>query len=326
MALKASLRAAYAATGPATQLGQGMRLADGTEIERVPVSPMVAAYRRMVRTLEFDICELAPVTYMLARASGLPVKAIPVFLSRKFHYADVVVRNGTGIREPKDVEGKRFGVRAYSVTTAVWVREFLARDFDVDLSRVTWVVDDEDHVQGIEMPGNVERLAGEASIADEFRAGRIQVAAAGAAGIGRKGAPRENWMSAEGLPTEDEVAHGPLVPDSAGMAAASYKESGVYPMHKLIVLKDDVVERHPELPGLLFDEFERAKSEFAAGPKSDDEAQRYADLAGLVDGDPYPYGLEANRPSLEALTSRLRAEKWLPPEVTVDTLFYDINP
>ena len=78
----------------------------------------------MVRDVEFDVCEMAPTTYLIARARGAPYIALPIFVMRRFHHGGFVVRPDAGIKVPKDLEGKQVGVRAYSVTTGVWTRGF----------------------------------------------------------------------------------------------------------------------------------------------------------------------------------------------------------
>ena len=109
----------------------------------------------MVRDVEFDICEMAPTTYMIARARGAPYIALPIFVMRRFHHGGFVVRPDAGIRCPKDLEGKKVGVRAYSVTTGVWTRGIFVNEYGLDFSKVTWVVDDEEHVATLKLPPNV---------------------------------------------------------------------------------------------------------------------------------------------------------------------------
>jgi 4,5-dihydroxyphthalate decarboxylase len=83
---------------------------EGVQLDFVDVQPAIAAYRRMVRDVEFDMCELAPTTYCIARAYGASFKALPIFLTRQFHHQGLVVREDSGIRAPKDLEGKKVGV------------------------------------------------------------------------------------------------------------------------------------------------------------------------------------------------------------------------
>ena len=131
----------------------------GVELEFEEVRPHIAAFRRMVRELAFDICEIAPTTYIIARAYGVPIIALPVFFVRRFHHAGFVVRPEAGIACPKDLEGKNFGVRAYSVTTGVWKRGLLQNDYGVDIDKVTWWVDDEERVEALKLPANVCHVA-----------------------------------------------------------------------------------------------------------------------------------------------------------------------
>src|SRR5438045_6132765 len=98
----------------------------GVDPDFVEVVPVIGAFRRMVRNLEFDVCEMAPTTYMIARALGAPYIALPVFVMRRFHHTGLVCRPDSGIRVPTDMHGKKVGVRAWSVTTGVWTRGILA--------------------------------------------------------------------------------------------------------------------------------------------------------------------------------------------------------
>src|SRR5262245_3541043 len=146
---------------------------DGVAAEFVNIVPQIAAYRRMVRQTEFDVCELAPTTYIIARAHGAPFVALPIFLMRRFHHGGLLVRPDSGIREPKDLEGKVVGVRAYSVTTGVWTRGILTDEYDLDCSKVTWVVDDEEHVTALKLPPNVRHAPDGRSLADMMDKGEL---------------------------------------------------------------------------------------------------------------------------------------------------------
>ena len=126
--------------------GANRALKDGTvapagfsfEFEEIPV--LVKGFRRMVRSLEFDVSEMALTTYLTAREHGVAFTALPIFLVRGFHHGAIHYNIRSGVREPKDLEGRRVGVnRGYTVTTGVWARGILASEYGVDLERVTWV-------------------------------------------------------------------------------------------------------------------------------------------------------------------------------------------
>src|SRR5688500_16966122 len=120
--------------------GNNEALKDGTvrprgfEFDFEDVDPLIAAFRRMVRELEFDICEMAITTYICAREHGKRMIAIPVFLVRAFHHGAILLNAKAGIGTAKDLEGRRVGVnRGYTVTTGVWARSILEEEHGVDL-------------------------------------------------------------------------------------------------------------------------------------------------------------------------------------------------
>src|SRR5581483_11068028 len=145
--------------------GNNKALKDGTvtpktfEFDFIEVDPLIAAFRRMVRGLEFDICEMAITTYLTARGYGKPFTALPIFIVRAFHHGATLYNTNSGIRRPKDLEGLRVGVnRGYTVTTGVWARSILRDQYGVDLSRITWVLSGDEHVTEFRPPSNVVPL------------------------------------------------------------------------------------------------------------------------------------------------------------------------
>src|SRR5580658_6973943 len=195
MADQPQLKIAIGTYGHTRALKRGDVRIDGVDPAFVEVVPIIGAFRRMVRDVEFDICEMAPTTYMIARALGAPFIALPVFLMRRFHHGGFVVRPGSGIKEPKDLEGKKVGVRAYSVTTGVWTRGIFVNEYGLDSSKVTWVVDDEEHVTTLKLPPNVVHAPAGKSLVDMIAAGDLQAAFTGNAGIGRAGSPTGDWKA-----------------------------------------------------------------------------------------------------------------------------------
>jgi hypothetical protein len=174
MANKVRLTLTVAETPHTSKIRSGAIPIEGVDTEIITVEPMIAAFRRMVRDVEFDICALAPVTYVIARAYGYPFKALPVFIQRGFHHGGLLVRPDAGIKVPKDLEGKNVGVRAYSVTSGAWTRAVLIDEYGLDPSKVTWVVDDEEHVTKLTLPPNVIRTPEGKSLNGMMAAGEIQ--------------------------------------------------------------------------------------------------------------------------------------------------------
>lgn len=273
---------------------------DGFLVEPVKVKPVIGAYRRMIRDLEFDVCELAPVSYLMARQEGIPLTAVPVFLNRRFHHGDVQCAAQSGIRVPRDLEGRRIGVRAYSVSTGVWVRGVLRDQYGVDIDRITWVVDDDDHIEG-RAPANVERVTDGRSLGELLRAGEIDAALTGNAGTGRAGAPKAGWTAATGPePSGDEGPY-PLFPEAGTLALDHYLRTGVYPLHSLISVRTGLVERDPGLPTRLYAAFAESKRRHLAVQPEWSAVPRLQRQGRAIGSDPVPYGIKANEASLNAM-------------------------
>jgi len=190
------LKIAIATYGHTKDIKSGAAAIAGVQPDFVEVVPIVGAFRRMVRDLEFDVCEMAPTTYMIARALGAPFIALAIFLMRRFHHGGFVVRPDAGIKTPKDLEGKKVGVRAYSVTTGVWTRGIFINEYGLDSSKVTWMVDDEEHVTTLKLPPNVVHAPQGKSLQSMMKAGEIQAGFTGPAGVGRAGPPISGWDKA----------------------------------------------------------------------------------------------------------------------------------
>jgi len=294
---------------------------EGVDAQFIRVTPQIAAFRRMVRQVEFDVCELAPTTYIIARAYGAPFVALPIFVFRKFHHGGLLVRPDSGIRHPRDLEGKKVGVRAYSVTTGVWTRGILIDEFGLDASKVTWVVDDEEHVTQMPLPANVIHAPNGQSLVDMIQRGELAAGFDGNAGIGRAGAPTGGWSQVESQGYPD------LFPNAQELEAEWFKRTGIYPMHGTIVVRDSVLAAHPWVARSLYDAFEAAKQTWLKRLKSGEANtaldQRYRALAGIVGDDPLPFGMAANMPTIRALEDTAFKQGLAPRRMMVEELFVD---
>lgn len=316
------LKIAIATYGHTAAFKNGSVPAEGIRADLVEVTPIIAAFRRMVRDLEFDVCEMASATYMFAREAGLPVRALPVFTYRRFHHSGFVCRPDAGIRVPRDLEGKRVGVRAWSVTTGIWTRGIFQNEYGVDLSKITWVVDDEEHVQSLQLPPNVIKAPAGRSLVDLMADGELHAAFTDNAGLGRAGPPKAGWLDQVRQP----VHYPPLFEDAARLEAEWFRKTGIYPVHSLVVIKEALLEQHPWIAKSLFDALLQAKEiylrQLQAGESVSDKDDHYRNLAPVV-GDPLPYGVGNNRPAIEALIHYSRQQGLLRKPASVEELFLD---
>jgi 4,5-dihydroxyphthalate decarboxylase len=299
------LKTAIGTYGHTAALKDGTVKPEGAELEMVEVSPIVNAFRRMVRQQEFDVSEMAITTYLAAREYHKPFTAIPVFPVRAFHHAPIAVNTRSGVREPKDLEGKRVGVRAYTVTTGVWARGILAAEYGVDLDKVTWVVFDEEHVQEFRPPPNVEHASPGATIGQLLASGEL----AAAIGAGQVDSPDVK----------------PLIPDAPAAQSAWYRKTGIYPINHMVVIKDALLEQDGSLAGRVYDAFDQAKQMFLrrldSGQALSGEDEALAKRRSLVGNDPVPYGIQPNRPALEAIIRFAQDQHILSKAVAPEEIF-----
>ena len=319
------LKIAIATYGHTAAIKDGSIPIEGVAPAFVEVNPIIAAFRRMVRDVEFDVCEIAPSTYMIAREHGSPFKALPIFVSRNFHHSGFVYRPDAGISKPKDLEGKNAGVRAYSVTTGVWGRGILQNEYGIDISKITWWVDDEEHVTTLKLPPYVKHVPEGKSLVSMMASGELQAGFTGNAGLGRTGAPKEGWAAGAAKPAESNYIE--FFKDSRKIEAEWYKRTGIYPFHGTIVVKDSVLKEHPWVAKSLFKAFTEAKNRYIKQLPSPDKVsgkdKQLAEMAAIVGPDPLPYGIKANLPSIEALIKYVHQQGMLKRMHSVSELFVD---
>jgi 4,5-dihydroxyphthalate decarboxylase len=300
------LRTALATYGHTQPLKDGTVTPTTCALEFEEVPTIIQAFRRMVRGLEFDVSEMAITTYICARAHGVRFTAIPVFPMRAFHHGAILVNPASGVRTPKDLEGKTVGVnRGYTVTTGLWARSILQHEYGVDLRRITWMLSGDEHVAQYQPPPNVVPIQKGKTIEDMLIAGEI----AAATGI-----------------QIDSPHVTPLIPHAREAGLDAMRERGLYPINHTVVVKDDVLEAHPDVAADLFEAFTAAKRLYVerlrggtiAAPSAQD--QTYARVMEIA-GDPLPYGLAPNRQVLEAVIQYSVEQGIIASPFTVDELF-----
>ena len=320
MAAKLPLDIAVAEYPHTSAVRSGAVPIEGVDANILTIKPQIGAFRRMVRDVEFDVCEIAPTTYIIARAYGAPFIALPIFVVRRFHHSSILVHPDAGIAHPKDLEGKKVGVRAYSVTTGVWSRCILMDEYGLDISKVNWVVDDEEHVTQLQLPPNVTHVPEGDSLADMMARGELAAGYGGNAGLGRTGNPTGGWKVVD-------ADYPKLFPNAAELEAEYYSRTQVYPMHGLIVVKDSVLKEAPWVARSIYDAFDQAKKDWLAqldtGGSENKDDIKYRKLRNIVGPDPLPYGIDANIKTIQALERTAFEQGLLPRRMSMEDLFVD---
>ena len=275
----------------------------------VPIEQIVPAMRRMCRALEYDICEMAFTTYVCARAYNKPFTAIPIFVTRNFHHWAIFYNEKSGIRGPKDLEGRKVGVnRGYTVTTGLWARGILQSEYGVDLDKITWIPTDDEHVAEFKGPANVDYRFKGKQMRDLLLSGEID-AALGEVGV-----------------EAPEIK--PLIPNAREAGFNYFRTTGIYPINHGVVVKNSVLKENPWVVDELTHAFDAAKAIYlkdlqgSAGLSSWDKAA--AENAAVV-GDPFPFGIENNRKALQAICQFAADQHMVPRKFTVEELFEPLS-
>lgn len=277
------------------------------EFDFEEVNPLIDAFRRMVRGLEFDICEMAFTTYICARAHGKRFTALPIFLVRAFHHGAIVHNTKAGIRSPKDLEGKKVGVnRGYTVTTGLWARSILQHQYAVDLKKITWVLSGDEHVAEYQPPANVVPVERGKKLEEMLASAEL------AAAIGVD---------------VDHPDVKPLIPNAQEAGFEALRRIGHYPINHAVVVKDELLNARPDLAPDIFNTFAESKRLYVQRLKSgqiekptqiDEVYRRVMEITGR---DPLPYGIAPSRQTLEELIQSALEQRIITHSVNVEELF-----
>ncbi len=295
--------------------------AEGIDLNFLAIDSPREIFDRMSSALEFDAAEMSSSEYVARFASGdCPFVALPVFPSRVFRHGYIAVDRRV-IRSPKDLAGRRIGVPLYAMTAAIFMRGLLAHDCGVDLTQVQWI---EGAMNEAKPHGHPTRLAltkpisitpniSGKSLSDLIAAGEI------AATIGTS------------LPAA--MKHNPhiqrLFADHAAQEKDYYRRTRIFPIMHLVVVRRDIYERHPFVATSLYRAFCQAK-DLALQKMRYPGTLRYMlpwmgseieEIDEVFGCDPWPYGVEPNRATLEALVQYSAEQGLIAAPVPVDKLF-----
>jgi 4,5-dihydroxyphthalate decarboxylase len=299
---------------------------EGIDLDFIVEEDPRAIFDRMVREQAYDLSEMSSSEFIQRTSQGqCPFVALPVFPSRIFRHGYIVINRKSGIRTAKDFEGRRIGVQLHTMTAAVFIRGLLQHEYGVDLSAIRWVQGAIDTpgahgsptVLPLLKPVDLEINTSQYSLSELLQRGEIDaiIGATLPKALGRNA---------------DIVR---LFPDYAEAEAAYYKKTKIFPIMHLVAIRRDVYERHPFIGKSLYRAFCDAKA-LALKHMRFTGAPRYMlpwlmpaveQIDELFGGDPWPYGVEANRPTLEALVTYLVEHGIIAEKVKLEELFVAVD-
>jgi 4,5-dihydroxyphthalate decarboxylase len=278
--------------------------AEGIQLNYIAIDAPREIFDRMGSRQEFDVAEFSSSEFISRFARGsCPLVALPVFPSRVFRHSHIYINRRSGIKVPKDLEHKRVGVALYTQTAAVWIRGHLAHQYGVDLSTIHWV------------EGAVEKSGrhGNPSAPPLLEPGEIDALA-----------------GARHLRSHPDVV--PIFRDAGAVERAFYRDTRIFPIMHLVAIRRDRYERDRWIASSLYKAFVEAKERTLMHlhrrgahpsmlPWVHEAVQEIDDLFG---GDPWPYGIQANRPTLEALVQYMAEQHLIARPLPLEDLFVPI--
>ena len=249
----------------------------------------VHRHKRMLQDKEFDAAEVSFSSFIMAKARGLPFTGIPAFPRRLFSQTQMYVASDSDITRPTSLSGKRIGLQSFQTTLAVLAKGDLAHEYGVDLKSVTWVTRANETVKFEPKPGwNIEYVAADADLGMMLADGHIDA------------------LFFSRVPSTLETGSvRRLFPDPKKACAEFFSRNGFFPIMHVIAIKDAVIEENPDLPHLLLNLYEQAKS--IAETYMDDPGWSQLSWARiareeqtkLLSADAWPVGLADNRSNIE---------------------------
>jgi 4,5-dihydroxyphthalate decarboxylase len=265
-------------------LKDGKLQSDTVDFEFIDYSPTNKAFKPMVRELAFDVCEMAIVTYLMAKAHGKPLVLLPAAMLGRFQHASALYNAERGVLSPQTLAGKRVGIRSFTTTTGAWVRGILANDHGVDLNSINWVTFEDPHVA--EYVDTTKRAPAGKTITQMLLDGEIDAA------LGE---------------TSTDPRLKPLFGDPATEAAQWHRRVGFVPVNHYVVVTEALAKSRPDAVREVYRLLSQSK---AAGK-----------VQGVIDF--VPFGVEANRKALEAIVTYAAQQALIPRRFSVDELFDD---
>lgn len=302
-------------------LQEGRVQVEGVDLTYLPLR-VEETFWRMLRYQEFEAAELSMSSYLVGRENGFPrLVAIPVFPSRAFRHSCIYINTDSGIKEPKDLGGKRVGVPEYQVTMAVWVRGILQHEYGVPPEKMKWFTGGQEH------PGREDKIEHDLPSNIDIRTIGPDQTLSSMLEQGEINAIITPHMPSPFVHRSPKVRR--LIPNFREVERDYYRRTKIFPIMHAVVLREDFYKKHPWVAQNLYKAFaeskrlcQRSMYEFSALKYmlawSIAEMEEERDLFGE---DLWPYGLEANRHVLETLVRYAYEQGLIKKKVDLESLF-----
>ena len=295
---------------------------DGIDLNFIAIDEPRPIFDRMSGGEEFDVAEYSSSEFVQRFANQrCPFVALPVFPSRAFRHGFIAVNRKAGIKTPKDLEGRRVGVPLWTMSAAIYINGLLQHEYGVNLRKIHWVqgamntggAHGSPTVLPLHDPIPIEQNRSGKSMSDLIEEGAVD------ATLGTS--------LPDAIRTNPDIVR--LFPNYVELEKEYYRRTRIYPIMHLVAIRRRIYEQYPFVATSLYKAFCEAKR-IALQKMLNLRALRYMtpwlmrdidEIHDLFDGDPWPYGIEPNRPTLEAFITYLQDQTLIAGPVRVDDLF-----
>jgi 4,5-dihydroxyphthalate decarboxylase len=308
-------------------LRNGIVRPEGIDLTYLAIQSPPEIFVQTVKKQSFDISEMSAsmyITLKTQRQGDFPFIALPIFPLRMFRHGFIFVNKRSGIKHPKDLEGKHVGVPEYRQTAAVWIRGLLQNDYGVSLETIKWheggANKARQHDPTMDLRPQkeiwVESLADGKTLTGMLAAGEINAMI---------GARRPDCLG-----SSPDI--GRLFPDYRAVEREYYKNTGIFPIMHVLVVKEKLYREKPWVAESIYKASDESKR-WCLKQMRFSGAIRYTlpwlladvdEMDEVFGADPWPYGIEANRETLETLVRYLVDQHFISKPVTLDAMFAPI--
>jgi 4,5-dihydroxyphthalate decarboxylase len=298
-------------------LKEGEVVPDGIDLTVLTEMDSTTRHWRFIRNRDFDMAETSASSYVVAKDQGQAVTALPVFLHRRFRHGFVFINTTKGIKSPKDLIGRRVGIKSYLVTAGHWMRGILEHEYGLPHKSVEYFAELDEDIEFTPHPDlkitrlphdkSVETMLAEGELDAVIHSSIIKPFAAGDPRVGR------------------------LFPNYKDEEIAYYKKTKIFPIMHVLGVKQEIVDKHPWVPINMFQAFQRAKAlamHRMANPRIVPLAwyrEEWEAQEAILGPDPWEYGLGAkNRHTIETLAGYSHEQGLTKKRLTADDLFVSV--
>jgi 4,5-dihydroxyphthalate decarboxylase len=299
-------------------LSDGTVKPDGIELTVLTAMDSTTRHWRFLRNRDFDAAEVSGSSYLIGRDQGLPFRAIPVFLHRRFRHGFVFINTSKGIKTPKDLIGRRVGLKQFQSTAINWLRGILEHEYGVPHKSIEWVTELDESIEFTPAPGlKLAKLPNDRTVEEALVEGEVDACI--------------HPDLIKPIRTGDPRV-GRLFPDYKREEIAYFKKTGIFPIMHVLGLRQELVERHPWIAINLYQAFNQAKAiamKRMENPRIVPLAwyrEAWEEQEAILGKDPWVYGLiDQNRKTLETLIGYTHEQGLTKRRMPLDELFLSVS-